>query len=176
MGGEMMRNGIVIALLLSLVLCGCSESLFYRADPADFDAWVESMRGLDEGSAVRAISDWMHSNMRYEPDGLIDYPKPVERAWNQSGDCEDFALVACVALHRLGFSDYRIVSVFTADKGHAVCSNGLFFLGNWYPHTYVGLPGNWPAVARSVYPDWVRVTVRDTSWRIEFDAPRDEAK
>lgn len=159
-------NRLLCWLIAGMIVSGCSESIFYRAKESDFEAWVESMRGPSEGKTVQNISEWMHAHMKYEDDGLFDYFKPWERSWNQTGDCEDHALVACEALTRLGFKDYRIVSVFNATRGHAVCSNGVYFLGNWYPHTYVGAEGDWRKVADGVYNDWNKITVRDVNLNV----------
>ena len=128
---------LVLALAFAILLAcslGCSESILYRADPEDFEAWVESMRRETEEQTVLAIGEWMRAHMTFETDGLVDYYKPWRRAWNQTGDCEDFAGVACEALHRLGYTDYRLVYVTHPDPvGHAVCSNGVYHLGNWRP-------------------------------------------
>jgi hypothetical protein len=162
----------LLAVLLCLAMCGCSESVLYRADADAFDAWVESMRMTNETETVHAIGAWMRANMKYEDDGLFDYFKPWERAWNQTGDCEDFAGVACEALHRLGYTDYRLVSVWSASgRGHTVCSNGLWHVGNW-PVAWVGEHNNFRAVAFAVYPDWTRVVVRSLKLEIEQDITR----
>jgi hypothetical protein len=166
------QAAVLVAFAIAVaIVCGCSESVLYRAEPSDFDAWVESMRREGELETVHAISEWMRANMKYESDGLIDYVKPWRRAWNQTGDCEDFAGVACEALHRLGYTDYRIVSVFHPAGGHAVCSNGRFHLGNW-PAAFLGTPGDWPAVAGAIYGDWTSYNVRDLSLAIVASGTR----
>jgi len=161
-----------IAFTVAIAIAGCSESVFYRADPDAFSSWVESMRRDTEEETVKAIGAWMRANMKYEDDGLLDYFKPWRRAWWQVGDCEDFAGVACEALHRLGHTDYRLVSVWSASgRGHTVCSNGYWHVGNW-PVTLVGDRGNWHAVAVSVYPDWNKFIVRALDLKVEYHITR----
>ena len=158
----MIRDVLVaIAFTVAIVIAGCSESVFYRADADAFDAWVESMRRPTEADTVHAIGAWMRANMKYEDDGIFDYFKPWRRAWWQTGDCEDFSGVACEALHRIGYTDYRLVSVWSASgRGHTVCSNGIWHVGNW-PVKFIGFEGNWPMAAASVYADWTMYNVRN---------------
>jgi len=156
---------LIALMALSCLLCGCSESVLYRADESDFNEWVEKMYSPALSVHLMNISNWMKANMKYEPDGLLDYFKPWQRAWNQTGDCEDFSGVALEALHRKGRTEFVFVSVFYGSDGHTVCSNKQYHISNWgvfgvNAPTYEGIADHVSA------GNWKRYIVRSRDFKV----------
>lgn len=154
---------ILPALILLFALSGCGQSVLHSESRKEFNAWAKSMKRPHLTGECQAIAAWMKLHMQYESDGLLDYFKPVLQTWWRRGDCEDFARVACEALHHNDHSQFYLLSVFWPGNGHTVCTDGFRHLGNW--GYFDGFNGN-ESLADSISGGkWNRFIVRDLKLR-----------
>lgn len=176
-------NRILIPLIAAGMLGGCGvfrpvgeniAEIQPRASQEEFDAWAMSMKGGNILETAANLNAWATANITYTPDGLIDYPKAARVTFKiRQGDCDDFAALYAEALMRNGSTgDVKIFCAYPPSKrGHAVAlfrgNDGLdHHISNW-PDVRGGVAPladgrpDYPALAATLYPDWIRYRVYD---------------
>lgn len=110
-----------------LVDAPCTSSLFNACHLKDWKEFLQSLRGKDRLSQVRAVNAYMN-RQRYLTDprnyGVKDYWATPGQFFKRNGDCEDYAIAKFMSLRALGFdnNDMRIVVLQDLNLriGHAI--------------------------------------------------------
>ena len=96
----------------------CSPGLFSRCPLEDWKEFVDSLRGKDRMTQIKAIHRQMNRK-RYIIDprnwGVKDYWATPVQFGRKNGDCEDYAISKFMALRRLGFPNDRMRIVVLQD-------------------------------------------------------------
>jgi predicted transglutaminase-like cysteine proteinase len=110
-----------------LVDAPCTSSMFNACHLKDWKSFLQSIRGKDKLSQVRAVNTYMNRR-RYLTDprnyGVKDYWATPGQFFKRNGDCEDYAIAKFMSLRALGFTnkDMRIVVLQDLNLriGHAI--------------------------------------------------------
>ncbi len=97
---------------------GCSPGLFTRCPLKEWIKFVDSLRGKDRMTQIKAIHRQMNRK-RYIIDpknwGVKDYWATPVQFNRKNGDCEDYAISKFMALRRLGFPNDKMRIVVLQD-------------------------------------------------------------
>tara|TARA_R110000868_G_scaffold32036_8_gene116949 strand:+ start:15157 stop:15837 length:681 start_codon:yes stop_codon:yes gene_type:complete len=105
----------------------CTSTLFNACHLKAWKAFLQSLKGQDKLSQVRAVNTYMN-RQRYLTDprnyGVKDYWATPGQFFKRNGDCEDYAIAKFMSLRALGFTnrDMRIVVLqdLNLRVGHAI--------------------------------------------------------
>ncbi len=107
----------------------CRETRFNQCHLKHWLAFLESIRQLDEAEQVRKVNQYANEKpyvLDIENYGIEDYWATPQEFLNNSGDCEEYAIIKMLSLKKLGISASRMRVVVVQDTNlrvaHAVMS------------------------------------------------------
>ena len=107
----------------------CAETQFNQCHLKQWLAFIKSIKQLSEAEQVRKVNQYANEKpyvLDIENYGLEDYWATPQQFLDQSGDCEDYAIVKMLSLKQLGLDASRMRVVVVQDTNlrvaHAVMS------------------------------------------------------
>jgi predicted transglutaminase-like cysteine proteinase len=107
----------------------CSETRFNQCHLKQWLAFIASIKRLPEAEQVRRVNQYANEKpyvLDIENYGMEDYWATPQQFLDQSGDCEDYAIIKMLSLKHLGLDTARMRVVVVQDTNlrvaHAVLS------------------------------------------------------